>query len=89
MDNFLFEKAYIHMLDILNKFTNTSYHYTSASASATSEETTISPKELFTTKKATLMAMIAFLNSCYGAQLAKKKKILSQQTPHKLFTSVG
>jgi len=72
MDNLLFEKAYTHMIDILKKFPG-AFHDAGAEEVATEE--TVNPKELFTTKKVNLMAMIAFLNGCYAAASEEKSEI--------------
>ena len=70
IDNLLFEKTYTHMIDILKKFPG-AFHDAAAEKIATEE--TVNQKELFTTKKVNLMAMIAFLNGCYAAAASEEK----------------
>lgn len=74
MDNLLFEKAYIHMSDILKKFPNALHGSAAASAEEVITEEAVNPKKLFTTKKSHLMAMIAFLNGCYEALASEGEK---------------
>ncbi len=72
MDNLLFEKAYTHMIDIVKKFPGT---LPDGGTEEITTEETVNPKELFTTKKVNLMAMIAFLNGCYAAASEEKSEI--------------
>lgn len=70
MDNLLFEKAYTHMIDIVKKFPGT---LPDGGTEEITTEETVNPKELFTTKKVNLMAMIAFLNGCHEAVASEHK----------------
>lgn len=70
MDNLFFEKAYVHMIDILKRFR--SILLDAGTEEITTEEA-LNPKELFYTKKVNLMAMIAFLNGCHEAVASEHK----------------
>ena len=70
MDNLLFEKAYTHMIDIVKKFPGT---LPDGGTEEITTEETVNPKELFTTKKVNLMAMIALLNGCHEAVASEHK----------------
>ncbi len=70
MDNLLFEKAYTHMIDIVKKFPGI---VRDAGTEEIAVDETVNPKDLFTTKKVNLMAMIAFLNGCYAAAASEHK----------------
>ena len=78
MDNLLFEKAYTHMIDIVKKFPGI---VRDAGTEEIAVDETVNPKDLFTTKKVNLMAMIAFLNGCYAAAASEHRDEASADEP--------
>ncbi len=81
MDNLLFEKAYIHMVNILRKAFVPHDQLTKLQPSSEAI------RRLFCTKKLYLLAMITFLNSCHEAVASDAGKLIGLTSENEQTTS--